>query len=151
MVSMEQCGDAGVETLVSYWRQPKTDTVLLGALTAASSRANDRRTYQAARAVVLDPSRSESVRLAALTVLVAGFDPDIAVAFPVPTKPMYSTYVGMGYTSHASKRPGPQPIGPEAKADLISLLKPLADSDPNERMRKVAAELGPLLERRITR
>jgi hypothetical protein len=151
MVTMGKCGDAGVETLVSYWRQPKTDTVLLPALTAASARANDRRTYQAARAVVLDPSRSESVRLAALTVLVAGFDPDIAVAFPVPTKPMYSTYVGMGYTSHASKRPGPQPIGPEAKADLISLLKPLADSDPNERVRKVAAELGPLLERRITR
>lgn len=149
MVTMGQCGDAGVETLVSYWRQPETDTVLLRALTEASARINDRRTYQAARAVVLDPSRSEDVRLGALTVLVAGFDPNIAVSFPTPTQPMYSTYVGIGFTSHASKRKGPQPVEPGAKADLISILKQLAGSDPNERMRKVATELGPLLERRM--
>jgi hypothetical protein len=148
IVTMQQCGDVGAETLVSYWRQAGADTALLPALTAASARMNDRRTYQAARAVVLDPSRSEEARLAALTVLVAGFNPKIAVSFNTPTKPMHSTYVGIGVAPHASTRKGPQPIGPEAKSDLLNLLKQLAASDPNERIRKVAGELGPLLQRR---
>lgn len=149
VVTMQECGDEGAKTLVSYWRQPATDTVLLPALTAASVRLNDQRTYQAARSVVIDPSRSDLARLAALTVLVAGFDPNIAVTFPAPTKPMYTTYVGIGWVSHVPKRKGPQPVGPEAKTDVLSILNQLARSDPSERMRKVATELGPLLERRM--
>jgi hypothetical protein len=148
IVAMQECGDAGVETLVAYWRRPAADAALVSALAGASVRLNDRRTYEAARAVVTDPSRSESERLAALTVLVAGFDPKIAVSFPPATKPMSSTYVGIGRVSHVPKRKGAQPVGPEAKADVIAILKQLAASDPNERMRKVAAELGPLLQRR---
>lgn len=151
VVTLQECGDAGAQTLVLLWRQPATDTVLLPALTAASVRINDRRTYQAARSVVIDPSRAESARLAALTVLVAGFDPNIAVTFPAPTKPMYTTYVGIGWVSHVPKRKGTQPVGPEAKADVSSILKQLARSDPSERMRKVATELGPLLARRKAR
>lgn len=45
----------------------------------------------------------------------------------------------------------PQPVGPEAKDEVLSVLKKLAASDPNERIRKVAAELGPLLERKFKR
>lgn len=148
LVTMQRCGEAGVATLVSYWRQPAIDTVLLPALVEGSARLNDRRVYHAARAIVIDPTRSEAVRLGALTVLVAGFDPDIYVSFNTPTKPMYSSYVGIGRVVHTSKRSAPQPVGAEAKDDLISLLKLLAASDPNERMRKVAGELGPLLEQR---
>ena len=147
IVVMKECDDAGIETLVSYWRQPTTDSALVSALGSVSARANDRRTYQAARAVALDPGRAESARLAALKVLVAAYDRRLAVEFPAATKPMYTTYVGMGRFSHPPKRKAPQPVGAEARPDVLAVLKQLAASDPNERMRKVAAELGPLLER----
>lgn len=147
MVAMQECGNAGVKTLVTYWQRQTTDTILLPALADASARINDRRTYQAARAVVVDPSRSESFRLAALTVLVAGVDRRIAVTFPKPTKPMSTSYVGLGRNFHPSTRKAPQPVGAEARPDVLSILRKLAASDPNERIRKVAAELGPLLKR----
>lgn len=120
IVTMQQCGNSGIETLVSYWRRPAVDTTLLPALANVSAGLNDRRTYQAARAVALDPSRSESFRLA----------------------------VGLGRNFHPPTRKAPQPVGAEARADVLSILKKLAASDPNERIRKVAAELGPLLQRR---
>lgn len=149
IVTMQECGDSGAEILASYWRSVSLDSILLRRLAAVSARMNDRRIYHAARSVVMDPSRTESARLAALTVLVGGFDPSIAVTFPTPTKPMHSSYVATGFVSHPPKAQGPQRVGSEAKDDLISLLKQLARSDPNERIRRVAAELGPLLERRI--
>ena len=147
IVTMQQCGNEGVRTLVTQWERPTLDTVLLPALANASAVVNDRRTYQAARAVALDPSRSESSRLAALTVLVAGFDRKLAVTFPTPTKPMQSTYVALGRNFHPPTKKAPQPVGLEARTDVLSVLKELADSDPNERIRKVAGELGPLLKR----
>lgn len=100
LITMQQCGNSGVKTLVAYWRRPALDTFLLPALANASAEINDRRTYQAARAVALDPGRSESFRLAALTVLVAGFDRRLAVSFASPTKPMNTTYVSLGRMFH---------------------------------------------------
>jgi hypothetical protein len=148
IVVMQECGDAGVLTLVTQWRQPAIDTVLLPTLAGVSSQVNDRRVYQAARAVLLDPSRPESVRLAALEVLVTGFNPKVTVSFPTPTKPMYSSYVAIGHVSHPPGRKAPQPVGSEAQEDVLSILRQLAVSDPTERIRKVAAELGPLLKQR---
>ena len=151
IVTMPDCGNLGAETLVSFWQRPNPDIRLLRSWTVASAEINDRRTYRAARAALVDPSRSESFRLAALEVLVAGFDPSMAVTFPTPTKPMYSSYVGTGFINHRSTAKGPQTVGVEARGDLILLLKQLVGSDPNERIRKVAAELGPTLERRRLR
>lgn len=149
--TMQECGDLGIEKLVSYWQRPSLDAGLVRRLAAVSARVNDRRTYQAARAVVLNPSRSESFRLAALEVMVAGFDPSMAVTFPKPSKPMESSYVATGFVNHRSKKKGPNTVGAEARTDLISVLNKLAKSDPNERIRHVAAELGTVLDRRRAR
>jgi hypothetical protein len=43
MVVMQECGDAGIETLVDYWRRPPSDSVLVSALGSVSARVNDRR------------------------------------------------------------------------------------------------------------
>jgi hypothetical protein len=147
IATMQECGNSGVETLAAYWRRPAVDSVLLPALANVSARINDRRTYQAARAVALDPGRPEAFRLAALKVLVGGFDKRLAVGFPPVTKPMQTSYVALGSISHPSTTHSSQPVGPEAKTDVLSVLAKLA-TDPNERIRKVAAELGPLLKRK---
>jgi hypothetical protein len=148
IVALQDCGDDGVRLLSDYWRTAGDDSEVLAALAGVSARINDRRLYQAARSVLLDQGRSESTRLSALEVLVAGFDPSLAVAFPAPIKPMQSTYVALGHTSHRSSGQAPQPVGRHARKDLLVVLDGLASSDPSERIRKVAQELGPLLKRR---
>jgi hypothetical protein len=148
IATMQVCGNSGVETLATYWRRPAVDSALLPALADVSGGLNDRRTYQAARAVALNPSRPEAFRLAALKVLVSGFDRKLAVGFPPVTKPMETSYVALGSISHPQASRSSQPVGPEAKSDVLSVLAKLAASDPNERIRKVAAELGPLLKRK---
>ena len=67
------------------------------------------------------------------------------------SKPMESSYVATGFVNHRAKKKGPHTVGTEARGDLISILKQLEVSDPNERIRRVAAELRPELERRRPR
>jgi hypothetical protein len=148
IVALQECDEEGVQLLRNYWRTAADDDQVVGTLASVSVRLNDRRLYEAARSVLLDNARSESTRLSALTVLVAGFDPSLAVAFPAPTVPMQSTYVALGHTSHRPSRKAPQPVGHEARTDLLTVLDGLASTEPNERIRKVAQELGPLLRRR---
>lgn len=148
IVALQDCGDDGIESLRDYWMQDGADGDVTATLASVSGRLNDRRLYEAARSVLLNVNRPERSRLSALTVLVAGYDPSIAVAFPAPTKPMHSTYVALGQTSHANRKEGLHPVRGYAKSDLPQILERLATSDPNERIRKVAQELGPLLTRR---
>ncbi len=148
IVALQDCGDEGVGLLSDYWSQPGSDPEVSAALASVSSRLNDRRLYQAARSVLLDSGKPESVRLDALSVMVSGYDPTLAVAFPAPTKPMQSTYVSLGHTSHANQKEGRQPVRGYAREDLPKVLARLANSDQNERVRKVAGELGPLIARR---
>lgn len=150
IVALQGCGDEGVQMLRDYWRTAPDDSELVKVLANVSARVNDRRLYEVARSVLLDTGRSEATRLGALKVLVAGFDPSLAVGFPAPTVPMQSTYVGLGHTSHRPSRKAPQPVGDQAKADLLKVLDGLASTEPNERIRKVAQELGPLLRQRIS-
>jgi hypothetical protein len=121
---------------------------VVATLASVSSRLNDLRLYRAARSVLLDGTQREPIRLSALTVLVSGYDPSLAVAFPAPTKPMRSTYVALGYPSHSNQHEGRYPVRGSARKDLPGVLNGLAASDRNERIRKVAQELGPLLMRR---
>ncbi len=148
IIALQECGDEGVQLLGNYWEIATDDSDVVGALARVSARINDRRLYDAARSVLLDTRRSESTRLGALTVLVAGFDPSLVVGFAARTAPMQSTYVALGHTSNRPSRKAPRPVGDEAKSDLLTVLDNLASTEPNERVRKVAQELGPLLRQR---
>lgn len=148
IVALQECGDEGVQLLRDYWRAVPDDSEVVGALAGVSARVNDRRLYDVARSVLLDTGRSESTRLGALTVLVAGFDQSLVAAFPAPTVPMQSTYVALGHANHRPSRKPLRPVGDEAKTDLLTVLDGLASTEPNERIRKVAQELGPLLRQR---
>jgi hypothetical protein len=145
IVALQECGNDGVELLADYWRQPGNDNEVVATLASVSSRLNDRRLYDPARAVLLNTSQPEATRLSALSVLVVGYDPSLAITFPTPTVPMRSTYVALGYTSHSNQQQGSRPVKGYAKNDLPGVLKGLAASEQNERVRKVAQELGPLL------
>lgn len=148
IVALQDCGDEGVALLADYWRNPGSDKETVGTLASVSSRLNDVRIYRAARSVALDPAQADDSRLSALSVLVSGYDPSLAVAFPAPTTPMRTTYVALGHTSHSNQQQGRQPVKGFAKQDLPKVLEQLARSDQSERMQKVAQELGPLLVRR---
>jgi hypothetical protein len=146
IVALQSCGDDGVRLLREYWQTGGDDKEVVSTLSSVSARVNDRRLYDAARSVLLDKNGGEETRLAALTVLAAGYDPSPAIGFPAVTKPMQTTYVALGHTDHQAGRSGPQPVGSFAKKDLFTALDSLT-SDSNERIRRVAGEIGPLLKR----
>lgn len=148
IVALQDCGEDGIELLTDYWRNPAEAESVVDVLAGVSGRVNDRRLYQAARSALLDRGRSETSRLGGLSVMVAGYDPSLAVAFSAPTKPMITTYVSLGHVSHADHEEKHQPVRAYARKDLPAVLRGLAASEPNERIRKVAEELGPLLARR---
>jgi hypothetical protein len=148
IVALQSCRDDGVRLLREYWQTGGDDKDVMNTLGSVSARLNDRRLYDAARSVLLDTHRAEDTRLAALSVLVAGYDPSLAVDFPAVTKPMYTSYVALGHTSYHPSRPASQPVGSYAKRDLFAVLDGLAASESNERIRKVGQELGPLLKKR---
>jgi hypothetical protein len=142
---LPSCGDAGAQALAAQFVGPPKDSSALAALVNASYFMRDQRILNEVRQAVAQPSTPENARLAGLQILVSYFDPSIRMTYrphPVPSE-SGALYVFLGGQDHPNTRPGPRPLGPNVRQDILATLKGMATSgDPTAPSTKVARYLG---------
>ncbi len=145
------CGDAGPRALAAQWLTPPTDTTALRVLAGASARISDPRLLAAAKGVLLGRSRSRDVRLAAIQVLVGQFDPALVVEYRTPSGPAAAwggSYVMLGHWIRESGFPGASggergdSVPPATRGLVVSLLRQVGASDPDDVVQKVTSYLA---------
>lgn len=136
------CRDAGPRALAAKWDQLPSDSVAVGYLADISRNINDLRLLSAIKRVVLQTSNSERVRLLALTALVGQYDPSTSISFHPRSKryPEVGPILSWGMIDGPGTY-GAQPVGADARADILSTLRQLRGSDPNDGIRKAAQDI----------
>ena len=113
--------------------------MLLGGV---SANVRDRRVYQAARDVALSPGASTTTRLAAIGTLVAHTDSNVQLVYlsnPEPSATHPSGVMSGRLTHLPELAPPGAPLSASVWSEVVSLLGQLGESDPDNRVRSVAA------------
>ncbi len=140
--NIQSCGALAGEVLAEEWRRPPTDSASLMVLAFVSGGVRDRRIYDAARDVAVSLDAAPVTRLAAIAALAAHADASVRLSYFVPAESSVGTNPGVRIerlTHLPATGPWGPPLPESAFSDVVSLLSRLGDSDPDARVRTVAA------------
>jgi len=136
-----QCAVSGGAALAALWSSPSSDSADLERIYAASARIRDEQIFNAVRAVSLNTAVPTLTRLAALRVLAAYVNHRILTSFEFLTPPVIPGVRPRGYRDHGMPIDGSSPLHPGAAQEIRDLLRSLAASDPDPRVRYAASYL----------
>jgi hypothetical protein len=130
------CEEEGPAFFSTQWASAPSDTASLRQLIASSTRVRDARVYAVLRQTVLDGSRPDAVRVAAMIALTRYVNPHIVIDLchlqaPAGEADPVVRLQG-GSTVDVVQVPGAQPFG-AVTAEVLSLLRGIAsarDSEP---------------------
>lgn len=144
------CSVTGPRVLAEQWSRPPQDSLAIRLLGDASINLRDRRLLAATKTAALDVSRPTPVRLTAIRVLVAYFDPSIAIDFRSPAQPVPtgSAYVMLGEWSHPIGRDGAEALTASIRSDVLAVLHQVQAAGGDVSVARVAEYLAKRLEKR---
>jgi hypothetical protein len=136
------CPESGPPALARAWRIPRTDPSFMTALSNVSAQFRDQRIANAARLVLLDPSRSPGDRLAAMATLLVHAERCLAVLVrpEPPTGEDGRGPLSFGWRVEDVSTEGAQQLSEDTRKDVIELLDLLIKSGPSERVGQAAAQ-----------
>ena len=123
------CENEGVPAIVQEWRNVPSDTAAVVQLMRASRAIRDIRIYEQARAVAVDRSRADVVRVGAMHVLDSYVDPHHAGWFmnrPPADGQVKRVYPANAYAMHAPFTNGPAPVVGSVREPVLQLLQQIA-------------------------
>ena len=123
------CENEGVPAIVQEWRNVPSDTAAVVQLMHASTAIRDMRIYEQARAVAIDRSRADVVRVGAMHVLDSYVDPHRAGWFmnrPPADGQVKRVYPANAYAMHAPFTNGPVPVVGSVREPVLQLLQQIA-------------------------
>lgn len=123
------CADEGPPILAAQWRTVRADTGAVAGLVWRSARLADSRIYQQARAVVLDRSKPDVVRVGAMFVLDSYVNPSHAATFGdvrPPERGVRPVRAAAGYVVDRTQADGAEPLGGTVRDEVLQLLDQVA-------------------------
>jgi hypothetical protein len=123
------CENEGVPAIVREWRNVPNDTAAVVQLMHASTAIRDMRIYEQARAVAVDRSRADVVRVGAMHVLDSYVDRHHAGWFmnrPPADGQVKRVYPANAYAMHAPFTNGPVPVVGSVREPVLQLLQQIA-------------------------
>ncbi|HEX8670240.1 MAG TPA: hypothetical protein VF710_00045 [Longimicrobium sp.] len=123
---ISNCEHEGPPAIVQEWRTVPGDTASVVKVMRASTMIHDARIYEQVRAVVLDRSRPDVVRVGAMHVLDNYVDPHHVgwfSAVPVVGAANVQVLPAGGVVTHAPYTNGPVPLTGSVKAPVLDLLQ----------------------------
>jgi hypothetical protein len=143
------CPDTGAALIAARWRTPPTDSTVLDGLVFFSTHLIDARLADAALATVQDRSREQSVRSAALTVLVVQLNPTMDIRFgPIDKIRIFSSDQPMREEEIVSTTGGPigmmqtrgkSGITPPVRAQILESLRSIVGAGSADHYMALAA------------
>ena len=124
------CDESGPAPIAARWhRTLPNDSLALRALLFASANLRDGRIFDAAFYAVVDSTRPEYERGAALLVLAAQCDASAALILRPATRGT-PWRVELGRSSHVLQLTGPNPLPPDARHRVAALVASILDRPP---------------------
>lgn len=129
------CEAEGPAYFAARWASAPSDTASLRQLITSSTRVRDVRVYTALRESVLDASRPDAVRVAAMIALTLYVDPHIAIDLSHLRPPPGGANPAIRYRGGSAvdvvQVPGAQALGP-VTSDVLTLLNEVASARARE-------------------
>ena len=126
---IEACPEEGPAIIAGRWSRVADDTTAIAELVRQSTRFEDTRIYEQARRVVLDRSRTDVARVAAMFVLARYADPQIAAWFnevAPPADPVRYVRTPLGSALHSTSITGSAPLAGSVRQLVLQLLEEIA-------------------------
>jgi hypothetical protein len=123
---ISNCEHEGPPAIVQEWRTVPGDTAAVVKVMRASTMIRDARIYEQVRAVVLDRSRPDVVRVGAMHVLDNYVDPHHVGWFgnvPPAGNEVKQVLPAGGFVTHAPYTNGPTPLAGSVRAPVLELLQ----------------------------
>lgn len=141
---ISKCDESGGAALAALWRSVAADSAELVHVVYSTSRLRDQRVLDEIVTVAQDQARPAVVRLSAFQVLVSYYKPGAHIPLRWLRQPPFGSPLGVVTEFRATE--GASPLGPATRDVIHTLMRKLAESEPDPTVRNAARFLAEAFE-----